>query len=315
MKAELKEELKKLVEQNKSLNVPGFVCIGIGNLSTPLGPKFGITRERLYTNGSTNGKEITKPLERGYMGDSPLGNYFITQKYYDALLNDTAHTLADEIEELDETTFSPFFEALFPELVKNFKENTQKNKENSEKNTEITKKTQKSPIMEETIQEKDRSIQAEFVKRNGLEIGSKVKVMRKFKDYGTTSPRINWAEPMEETIGKVGVITKIDNEYPSIWVLFKGEPSPNPFFSNDKVWCYPYHSLQPFYDEGEAVFLENTNVAIVKDDGSTLMNGLSVTFDELEDLYFKAGKAKTRCKSTGEIDDGSNETWKDSDKF
>lgn len=317
MSPKLKEELQDLAFKNREHNFGNYVCLGNGNKQNPLGPYFGIPRDRMFSNMWDK-----KKLDRGYKGDSPSVLYFLTKEYYNAILDDTTEEVPidtespnvfNEIDKQFAKLMGSFMPSSFPfpkeynEYQKHVEKMTEKESIIGEKSQENVKNDAKSIEMVE--------LQKDFVLRNNLTIGSKVKVLKKYKDY-SNKPVVNWASDMDNTIGEVGEIVKIDEDKPSIYVKFKGieEGNKNPFNpSGDKVWVYAYHSLQPYYDQNEALQLENSYMAVVKDDGSTMMNGLSVTFEELEELYFKAGIAKqSKKKSSGEIDDGSTETWKDS---
>lgn len=153
--------------------------------------------------------------------------------------------------------------------------------------------------------------QNEFVNRFHLRIGSKVKFLKKFETYTVLydekDSEVKWTDTVESYVGEEGTIIKIGEGY--INVKFKSLPGT--WFPEIK-FSLPYHSLQPIYNDAEVFILENLHPAIIQKDGSTLVNGLSVTFEELEELYLLAGKALQSNKSKGEIDDGSEETWKDS---
>lgn len=154
--------------------------------------------------------------------------------------------------------------------------------------------------------------QKEYVERFFLRVGSKVKFLKKFDTYeviynGQPS-EVKWTDGVEQYVGQEGKISKIGHG----WLNVEFNTLPGTSWFPIVRFSLPYHSLQPIYDDSEVFILENLSPALINKDGSTLINGLSVTFEELQDLFLLAGKALQKNKSNGEIDDGSEDTWKDS---
>lgn len=155
--------------------------------------------------------------------------------------------------------------------------------------------------------------QEEFVQRYNLHQGSKVKFLKRFDtytvEYNGQSSEVKWTDAVEKYVGQEGKIVKIGNGW--LNVEFQTLPGSISWFPIVR-FSLPYHCLQPIFTDGEVFILENLHPVFINKDGSTLVNGLSVTFEELQDLFLLAGKALQSNKSSGEIDDGSEDTWKDS---
>lgn len=91
-------------------------------------------------------------------------------------------------------------------------------------------------------------ITKKWVKDNKIEVGSKVKVVRKV-EYGEYGNGMNWVEQMDEYIGKIFTITEITDDL----VNFSG-------ITLDGRHNFPIEALEPYKEEYEPFTWEDRDM-------------------------------------------------------
>jgi hypothetical protein len=112
--------------------------------------------------------------------------------------------------------------------------------------------------------------QAQWIKDNDIEVGSRVRVMRKAETY-QDGWNTSWEEKMDALVGQEGEVSVVDAHTLGILVRFE----------NGDSWYFPFFVLEPAIRDGLKAFAQAVKVLV------------------------RGGRLKTSCGTIGMEDDGT----------